>query len=242
MPLSLLTGPWIPPGGADLSRKPQEETSQNIPIRLTKAFWTRPEGLALNEKFYTPCFIKQKCKSYLLNLISSHGVGSSGSVPMSCVTFHAGKGGNKKVILVTYRFIYSHSQSMLLFKPQVTMTPHMCSDRDNFYHHWLDCFTSVLHHLPDLHSQGPHATSCAGSLLLTSVWRYTYWSSSVPTIDQKNRVYQYVSEQLLPSSVIASDGTSYAAVIIINTPTLVTNSSAVQTWTMCLFRLVLSIL
>lgn len=23
-------------------------------------------------------------------------------------------------------------------KPQVTMTPHLSSDRDNLYHHWLD--------------------------------------------------------------------------------------------------------
>lgn len=67
-------------------------------------------------------------------------------------------------------------------KPQVTMTPHVCSDRDNFYHHWLDCHVSLVSFTWFTLSEGPTWLPVL-SYFITSVWKdETYRSSSVPII------------------------------------------------------------
>lgn len=109
----------------------------------------------------------------------------------------------------------SHHPCVVTLEPQVTTTPHFSSDRDNLYHHWLYYLREyALHHLPDLLTE----TMCCLYVFAhaeVNTWRDTLVIVAYP--DQqysKCKGFTYFSEQLLPSSVVASDGTSYVALFI----------------------------
>ncbi len=80
-----------------------------------------------------------------------------------------------------------------------------------------------------------HVSCCGLALQIRPVGRdFTNRSVSVQFIHttSKKRFWQHFSEQLLPSSVIASDGTSYAAVFITESVARwITSSRPVQTFT-----------